>query len=77
MTARPFSEYREWLQSPEYKAQIAALVQKPSEPPRDDYTLDVSHLIRMHDELGSRLVRAAVDHFKASDRLIAQSEGRA
>ncbi len=77
MSARPFSEYREWLQSPEYKAQIAALVQKPSEPPREDYPLDVSHLIRMHDELGSQLIRAAVDHFKASDCLLAQMEDAA
>ena len=69
MKAPKFSEYRAWLASPEYKEQMRVLLGQPNEPPRDDYPLDVSHLIRMHSELGDQLIRSAVDHFKKAKAL--------
>ena len=65
----PFSQYRAWLASPEYKAQIATLVAAPNDPPRQDWPQDVRPLITMHRELGTMAVRNAVGHFKKADEL--------
>lgn len=65
----PLSQYREWLASPEYKAQIAALVGAPNDPPRQDWPQDIRPLITMHRELGTMMVRGAVDHFRRADVL--------
>jgi hypothetical protein len=65
----PFSQYRAWLASPEYKKQIAVLLAAPNEPPKRDWPQDVRSLITMHRELGTMSVRIAVDHFKKADAL--------
>lgn len=65
----PFSQYRAWLASSEYKAQIAALIAAPNEPPRQDWPQDVRSLITMHRELGTMAVHNAVAHFKKADAL--------
>jgi hypothetical protein len=67
----PFSEYRAWLASPEYKRQIDTLVGQPNEPPRKDWPTDVSHLVRMHNELGNQHLRHAVEHFRKERDLLA------
>jgi hypothetical protein len=69
----PFSQYREWLASPEYAAQISTLLAKPSDPPRQDWPQDVRPLIAMHRELGTMMVQGAVEHFKKADALEAIS----
>ena len=72
MSGGPFHKYREWLASDEYRASIKKLYGIPNEPPRAEYPLDVSHLVRMHNELGNQLLRAAIDHFKAESALLAE-----
>ncbi len=73
----PFSQYAAWLASDEYKAQIDRLVGQPNTPARDDYPLDVSHLVTMHGELGDQLIRAAAHHFKEANRLLEEAEDAA
>jgi hypothetical protein len=69
----PFSEYRTWLASDEYKAQIQALIGKPNDPPREDWPVDVSHLARMHNQLGNQMLRVAVDHFRKEAEILAST----
>jgi hypothetical protein len=65
----PFSEYRAYLASDEYKASIRALVGEAPAPPRDEWPVDVSHLIAMHREVGAQCVHLAVSHFKQADAM--------
>lgn len=41
MTAARFENYREWLKSPEYKAQMAKLLSDKPAAPRVNYTTDL------------------------------------
>ncbi len=68
----PFSQFREYLASDEYRAAIKKLVGETNAPPRSEWPVDVSHLARMHNELGNQLLRAAVDHFRKERELIAE-----
>jgi hypothetical protein len=68
----PFSKYREWLASDEYKESIRKLVGTEPQPPRQDWPLDMRDKLVMHLELGNQMLHAAVNHFKAHDDILEQ-----
>jgi hypothetical protein len=71
MSAAParFADFGPWLKSSEYAAELAKLKGAPAVASRDDFPVDVSHLIRMHREIGTQQIHWAVEHFNAADQL--------
>jgi hypothetical protein len=65
----PFSQYREWLASPEYKAQIARLLAEKPRPPRQDWPVNVGELIDRHHAHASMCIEAAARHMREAERL--------
>lgn len=70
MNARPkFADYKQWLASPEYAAQMKASLGEPNAPPRDHWPVDVPALIAQHEAHATMCLEAAARHMRAARAL--------
>lgn len=64
---KPFSQYRDWLASPEYKAQMEKLVGEKPSPARTDWPLNFGELSDRHRAFASMCIEAAARHMRLSE----------
>ena len=68
-----FADYRAYLASPEYAAGMAKLLATGSNPPREDYPVNVPELIERHRAYASMAIEGAARHMRIVEGLTAQA----
>ena len=69
---RKFANYRAYLASPEYAAEMAKLLATGSKPPREDYPVNVPELVERHRAYASMAIEGAARHMRIAEELSSQ-----
>jgi hypothetical protein len=68
-TAPKFAEFRNWLASPEYAAQMAKLIGEPKAPARTDWPVDIAALVAQHEAHATMCLEGAARHMRMANEL--------